>query len=270
MSIIGIDAGTTCVKIIEYEKGKIKNKFLKESIKINETLEYFLKINKIKIEDIKKIAITGINSNLFDKNKFENIKIEKVNEFAAIGKGALSQTKIKQALIVSVGTGTAFVKAGPKNKAEHIGGTGIGGGTLKNLCQYMCNINCYEDIIEMSKKGSLKNIDLTIGDICKTKIKGLPENITLSNFGKLKNNKKAKKEDIVLAIINMIFETIAMMAAFANKNEKNKEVIIVGNIVSLSQVKKILKGIEKIQDIKFIIPKEEKYSTALGAIEYLQ
>lgn len=268
MSIIGIDTGITFIKIIEYKNGKINNKFIKENGDINEDLEYFLKISKINIQEIEQIVITGINSKLFNKKLYKNIKVMIVNEFIAIGKGALTLTKKKEALIVSVGTGTAFVKAGPKNKIEHIGGTGIGGGTLINLCSKFCNINSFDEIIKLSEKGNLKNINLTIGDVCKTKVEGLPQNITASNFGKLNKNKQIKKEDICLGIINMIFETIAMMAVFAIRKEKIKEVIITGNVVSLPQVKKILKEVEKIQNVKFIIPKNKKYSTALGAVEY--
>ena len=56
----------------------------------------------------------------------------KVDEFHAIGKGGLFLTGLTRAIIVSMGTGTAFIIA-DQNGEKHIGGTGIGGGTLLGL-----------------------------------------------------------------------------------------------------------------------------------------
>lgn len=94
----------------------------------------------------------------------------------------------------------------------------------------------------------------------------MPKETTLANFGKLK--KDANDADIVLGIINMIFETIGMMAVFAIKNDEIKEVIITGTITSISQAKSILNKIEKLYEISFIIPENAEYATALGAIAY--
>ena len=88
--------------------------------------------------------------------------------------------------------------------------------------------------------------------------------LTLSNFGKLE--KDVKKEDLILGIINMIFEVIGMMAAFSLKNDTIKEVVLIGNIVTIPRVKEILKKIEKLHNISFIIPKNAEFGVALGAI----
>ena len=104
------------------------------------------------------------------------------------------------------------------------------------------------------------------GDVSEEEIKNLPKETTLANFGKLK--KDANNSDIALGIINMIFETIGMMAVFAIKNDEIKEVIITGTITSISQAKKILNKIEKLYDISFMIPENAEYATAFGAIAY--
>ena len=120
----------------------------------------------------------------------------------------------------------------------------------------------------MSKNGDLNNIDLRIADLTEENIKTLPPELTLANFGKLSNT--ASKEDIVLGILNMIFEVIGMMAAFASINDKIKDIILIGNIVKIPQIKDILLKIEKTHNVSFIIPEEPQFAVAIGAIKSLE
>ena len=83
-------------------------------------------------------------------------------------------------------------------------------------------------------------------------------------------DKKAKNEDIVLGITNMVFEVIGMMCAFALKNDTIKDVLLIGNVTTIPRVKQILKKIEKMQGIKFIVPKNPQYAVALGAIREIK
>lgn len=264
MSIISIDAGTTTTKIIEFKENKIKNKEITTNNNLEEALELFLERNKIKKDNIEYIAVTGIGANNLKLKKI-NKPIKTVEEFKAIAKGGLYLSKKEKALIVSIGTGTALVRATPKS-INHLGGTGIGAGTLTNLCKLFAKTNSFEEIIELSKKGDLSKIDIRIGDITNKKIKTLPKDLTLSNFGSLSKN--AKKEDIILGIVNMIFETIGMMAAFSLKKDTIKDVVLIGNIVKIPRVKEILRKIEKTQNIKFTLPQNPEFAVALGAVKH--
>ncbi|MBO4816559.1 MAG: Hsp70 family protein [Clostridia bacterium] len=134
-----------------------------------------------------------------------------------------------------------------------------------NLCKLYTQNNSFEEIVELSKKGDLEKIDLRIKDATDKEITTLPLDLTLANFGKLKED--VKKEDIILGIINMVFETIGMMAAFSLKNDTIKEVVLIGNIVKIPRVKEILEKIEKLQGISFIIPENPEFAVAIGAIK---
>jgi len=57
-----------------------------------------------------------------------------------------------------------------------------------------------------------------------------------------------------------------MMAEFEKRKENIKEVVVKETATKIPVVKKILKKIEKIQNIKFIIPKDAEYSTIIGAV----
>ena len=64
----------------------------------------------------------------------------------------------------------------------------------------------------------------------------------------------------------MVFEAIGMMAAFATVNDTIKQIILVGNIVSLPETKEILRKIEATHKVEFIIPKNPQYAVAYGTI----
>ena len=136
---------------------------------------------------------------------------------------------------------------------------------MTNLCNKFADTKSFEEIIELSKKGDLNNIDLRIADLTDENIKTLPPELTLANFGKLKEN--ASKDDIVIGLVNMVFEIIAMMVAFASINDDVKDVVLIGNIVSIPVVKDVLRKIEKTHKVSFIIPKEPQYAVAIGAIQ---
>lgn len=264
MSIIGIDIGSSTIKIIEYKDEQICNKQILESKEYEKTIENFINENNIKIID--KIVLTGINAKKVDISKY-NVPVQIVEEFVAIGTGGLYLSNKKKAIIASIGTGTAFIRAEGKT-FKHLGGTGIGAGTLTNLSNKFAGTKSLKEIIDLSKNGDLNNIDLRIADLTEENIKTLPPELTLANFGKLSNT--VSKEDIVLGILNMIFEVIGMMAAFASINDKIKDIILIGNIVKIPQIKDILLKIEKTHNVSFIIPEEPQFAVAIGAIKSLE
>lgn len=264
MNIIGIDAGSSLIKIVEVNGEKnIINKIFLEKMPIKEALDIFIKKYNINLSNIKKIVLTGVGVGEIDKN-FYNIQTTKVDEFIAIGTGGAFLTNKKEALIISVGTGTAFVRI-KENCITHIGGTGVGGGAFFNLCKTLTNEYEIDKIKELINNGNINNVNFTIQDVSTKDIKTLPKDITAVNCGKL--TKQTEKEDVVLGILNMVIETIGMMAAFAVQNQTCKEVVLIGNIITFPKVEEILKKIETIQNIKFIVPQHAEFGTILGAIQ---
>ena len=264
MSIIGIDLGSSTTKMINMnEEGQILNKLMLNRTNAKKAIDFFIDDKKIDKQKISKIVLTGVRKNEIEENIY-NIDTIKVDEFIAIGTGGLYLSNKKEGLVVSIGTGTAFVKAENKN-FEHIGGTGIGGGTLLNLCKKIGDISSFNEINESILKGKLDNIDLTIQDVSMQEIKTLPKDTTSANFGKL--NEKATRDDIIKGIANMIIETIGMMAVFATQKEEKKDIIVIGNVATMPYTSTVLKKIEKLHNVKFIIPKYAEFATAIGAIK---
>lgn len=263
MSIIGIDIGSSTIKIIEYKNNEIVNKIISENKDYELIVDNFIAKNNIK--NIDKIVLTGINAKKIDTSKYK-VPVKFVEEFIAIGTGGLYLTKKEKAIIASVGTGTALIRA-ENREFKHLGGTGVGAGTLTNLCNKFAGTKSFNEIIELSKQGNLNNVDLRIADLTDENIKTLPPELTLANFGKLKQD--VSNADIVVGLVNMVFEVIGMMTAFASINDSIKDIVLIGNILLIPTVKDILKKIEKTHSISFTIPDNAQYAVAIGAIQSL-
>lgn len=263
-SIIGVDIGSSTTKIVEFKNEKIISKKILRKKYDKKELEKFCEINNIK--NIEKIVFTGIGADKINQNDY-TLPIEKVEEFTAIATGGLYLSQKTNAIIVSVGTGTAVIEAQSGN-IKHLGGTGVGAGTLFNMCKQFLKINDFDEILELSKQGDIGKIDLRIGDITDKEIITLPSYLTLSNFGKFEDD--AKKEDIVLGLVNMVFEVIGMMAAFATINSEVKNVVVIGNITAIPVAQKVLKKIEFTHNIKFEVPENTEFAVVIGAIKSIE
>lgn len=260
MSIIGIDIGSSTTKIIEYENSRIKSKKIIRRFYEENDLYDFISENNIK--DIEKLVLTGIGSDKINKDSY-NYEICFVEEFDSIGTVGKYLSNKENVFVVSIGTGTAIIEVNNDN-IKHLGGTGVGAGTLFNLCNRFLGLNSFDEIVEYAQKGDVGKIDLRIGDVTDKDIKTLPKDLTLANFGKFE--KSASKEDMVLGFVNMVFEVIGMMVAFASLKADYKDAILIGNIVAIPGVKEILKKIEFTHKMNFIVLDDAEYAVALGAV----
>ena len=163
-----------------------------------------------------------------------------------------------------MGTGTALVHAKRNGQMKYLGGTGVGGGTLVGLSKKMLGIERIEHIVELAEDGSLENVDLKIGDISGNRSSlSLPVNMTASNFGKLSDI--ATSGDIALAILNMVFETAGMLGIFAARDKGLHDIVLTGNLATIPQAKKIFENLNAIFNIRFLIPENTQFATAIGA-----
>lgn len=270
--IIGIDVGGSTTKIVGYTQTGDFISTMQVTAADPVTSAYgalgkYLKENKINLCDIKQILLTGVGSSFFEDNIY-GVPTKAVDEFVAVGLGGLALSKKKEALIVSMGTGTAFVRASQK-KITHIGGSGVGGGTLMGLCGKLVNASRFETIIDKAAGGDLNNVDLAISDISKGVITTLPPSTTASNFGKMADT--ASDADVALGVMNMVFQTIGMLAVFACRNDSISDVVLTGMLSTLPQAGEIFKSLEKLHNINFIIPENSIFATAVGAaLSYIQ
>ena len=269
MYIIGIDIGGSMTKICGFKidnKELIKPFYIRASDQVSSLYGAFGKFtsdNDIDISQIKKIQITGVGSTFISKDLY-GIPTKAVEESRAIGKGGLYLSGLNEAIVVSMGTGTSIVMAKTNGETIRLGGTGVGGGTLRGLSRIILSVSDMENITKLAENGNLSNIELKVGDITKKDIiPGMPDYMTASNFGKVSD--LATKSDIALGILNMIYETIGMMSIFAARQCAISDVVLTGTLSSIPQSAEIFDHLNKMFDVNFQIPEYARFGTVIGA-----
>lgn len=232
-------------------------------------LESFLIRENIPLNSIEHISATGTHANLVKDNILE-IPTTIVPEVESIGKGGLALSELDQALIVNMGTGTTYVEASP-DTIRHLGGTGIGGGTLTGLGKCILGTSSVSEIARLASHGNLENVDLLIRDVTDQELEQLPPFLTAANFGKLahplytEQSSRACREDLALAVINLVLQVIGSMAVMVCKSCNKTNVVFVGSLTRLPQIEKTYDMFSNVYGLQFIIPPFAVFGTALGS-----
>ena len=273
-TVIGIDIGGSTTKIVGLstdDSGKstlIEPLFVRATDAITSVYGAFGKFtmqNGLSLNDIDRVLMTGVGSSFINKPLY-SLECEKVSEFRCVGKGGLYLSGLDEAIVVSMGTGTALMHA-KRNKnrldTEYLGGPGVGGGTLIGLSRKMLGVDNIEHFEQLCEEGNLSNIDLRIKDMSSDHTFQINDEITASNFGKLSD--LATPNDVALGIANMVGETIAMLAVFAARSYGIKDVVLTGNLTAIKAVAEVFEGLEIMFGIRFIIPEKSQFATVIGA-----
>jgi type II pantothenate kinase len=255
VKILAIDFGGTLTKCI---------------LMINEANEYseFPSVTENQIEhvlshfsnpQVEKIVVTGGKSK-FLPDIINNIPIIKIDELEAIA-NFLKSKKVDRGLVVSIGTGTPFVNV-DKSTISHVGGTGIGGGTIIGLASRLLNISDITEVNLLAQKGQKTNVNITVKDIVGSGIGIMPETATASNFGKIGGD----IEDIAAGIFSLVAESIGVMVALASKLTNQQTIIFVGKTIESSILRDYLSTTLSLYGFTCIFEKKPAYSGVLGAL----
>lgn len=273
-NIIGIDVGGSTTKIVGFRKDSkvrtlIPPQFVRADDPITSVYGAFGKFtldNKLSLEDIDTVLMTGVGSSYITKPIY-SLPCKAVSEFDCIGLGGLYLSGLDEAVVVSMGTGTALIYAkrdADKTQIEYLGGTGMGGGTLLGLSRKILGVDTVEHIEKLCEDGNLDNIDLRISDISNPRL--FPEvskNLTAANFGKLSD--LATPGDIALGLANMVGETVFMLSVFAARRYNIKNIVLTGNLSVISPVRRVFETLQNSFGVNFIIPEYAQFSTVIGA-----
>ena len=266
--VIGIDGGGTTTKIVGFTEGGelIEPMFVKAddpTTSVYGAFGKFTEQNGIALCDISRVMITGAGSS-FIKQSIYGLECRRVGEFESVARGGMYLSGLDEAIVVSMGTGTAIVHAKKDGSFEYLGGTGVGGGTMMGLSKKLLDMEDVDNIIECAKDGDLDKIDLRLKDISKKEIiPGMPDYFTAANFGKIDD--LATKSDLALGIINMVFETVGMLSVFGARNYRIRDIVLTGNMTTIPQAREVFPLLDKMFDMNFIIPELSQFATVIGA-----
>jgi type II pantothenate kinase len=262
---IGIDIGGSTTKIVGFvNRTMITPFFVKADDPIASlygAFGKFLSQENIMIADVDRVIMTGVGASYLAKPIY-GIPTGRVQEFISTGLGGQYISRLDRVIVVSMGTGTALIKADKKN-IFHMGGSGVGGGTILGLADRMLKIRDIYSLINLAEEGDLSKVDLLVRDISRDEIPGLPPDTTAANFGRI--NDMANSSDLALGILNLVFQTIGIIANFASKSGDIKDIVLTGNLTTIPQAKKIMNNLSALYGINFIIPEHSEYATAVGA-----
>jgi len=274
-TVLGIDVGGSTTKIVGFrEENDIRTLIEPQCVRATDPLTSiygafgkFTMQNGLALTDIDRVLMTGVGSAFAYRPLYDGLDCRIVPEFTSVGLGGLYLSDLDEAIVVSMGTGTALIHAkrnGQKTDIEYLGGTGVGGGTLVGLSRKMLGVDTVEHIEQLCEGGDLGNIDLRIRDISEQNLyPGVNHELTASNFGKLSD--LASSNDIALGIANMVGETIGMLAVFAARNYGLDRVVLTSNLTAIKPVRRVFEIMEANFGIRFLVPELAQYGTVIGA-----
>ena len=264
--VIGIDVGISTTKIV----GIDENGLVIRPIRIKATdpitslygaFGKYLHDNKISLDEVEQVMLTGVGSAYIDEPIY-GLPTSKSEEFIADGLGARYESKLDRMIVVSMGTGTSLVKCNG-DEIRHIGGIGVGGGTLAGLSRIMLKTDDVKQIANLAEEGDESRINLLIGDISAKPLPGLPMNAVASLFSNAKAN--AAREDIAKGLIWMVLQTIGSATILSSLESGIKDFVLIGNLTLLPQCREVFPAMEKLYNVRFRIPKYAEFCTAIGA-----
>lgn len=270
--IVGVDVGGSFTKAVALDGGKLLGLCTVVTTEpvaaTSGALGKLLSELDMPLRDVEVLAVSGAGSR-FLSGKILDIPVVKVDEINAIGIGGLTLTGKDKALVVSMGTGTALVTAYKDGVIRHVGGTGVGGGTVRGLAQLILRRVNFELLEDMAARGDLGKVDLTVKDIAGGPVGIIPAEATASNFGKV--DEDAREEDLAAAIFNMVGEVIGVVVSLAAKAYRLEEdVVLVGKLARSRVIVERVRDVCNLFGVKIEVPENCDYCVAIGAARWVQ
>jgi len=189
-------------------------------------------------------------------------RINIIAEIDAIGFGGAAMANRRNCVVVSMGTGTAVVHFS-QNSAKHVGGSGVGGGTIKGLASLICGLEDPLQLDALAMQGSAANLNLTISDLGYEEISFLGADMTASNFAAVKSK---KTEDLAAAILRLVGETVGIIASIcARELNCREDIVMAGKVAQSLYIRQILNLVGKLYQTRFHYPDNPGFATVYGA-----
>ncbi len=206
---VGLDLGATLVKAVLVPEGRSVASYETFVCAARDTalLDAFLRSIRTGL-----VAATGGGSYRLAEAP---IPPSLVNEFEAwgVGERLLLQTAgfvpTDPHLLVSLGTGTSILRVDAPGRVTRVGGTALGGGTLRGLGRLLLGDGDHEMLAALARQGDRTRVDLTVGDVYPTGQIALPADLTAANFGK---GQSRSPGDLAAAVVGLVGENVALLA----------------------------------------------------------
>ncbi|MEM2637405.1 MAG: hypothetical protein QXL15_03540 [Candidatus Korarchaeota archaeon] len=194
-----------------------------------------------------------------------NMRISKIaKELDSTAFGALALAGLDKGIVVSMGTGTAFLVSDGKT-TTHVGGTGVGGGLIEGIARYM-NLSV-EEFVKFSSYGDSSNVDLQVKHVYPAGLPTLPPDVTASNLARLEP--KSRPEDIAAGVIRLVGEVVGVLSVLISKIYPGYPIVLVGGLTLIKGLERIIKDAVSLfsrEKIQVIVPPHAHLATIIGAV----
>ena len=259
--LLGIDAGTSAVKLAVLDGEKLVLTHYERNIGSSmETLNRALWNSGARDMELTAAAITGLNGDNCHAEEM-GIPLYGVSEIDAIGRGGRFLSGAEKALIVNLGSGSTFVLAEGESYT-HLGGTGVGGGTLIGLGRRLLGVSDPQELSALAAKGDLRRVDLRIGDLFSGSETLQPE-LTASNLAKY--DPDATDADWAAGIFNLVLQSVGTMAILACGGRDVQDIVLLGGLALQEAAGQCFEMFNRMYPQRFFIADNPACATALGA-----
>ena len=255
--IIGIDRGASFTDFAVIESGSLAQTLSIEKRDWQSIVSTYDRL--IDQYQTHRTVFTGATAGMPARIKKE---VQLISEIDAIGFGGSALANYSDCIVVSIGTGTAIVHFS-KHGARHVGGTGLGGGTIKGLSSIICGLDDPLKIETQALKGDPSTINLTISDLGYEGLSFLGSDMTASNFADVKSD---KPEDMAAGILRLVGETVGIIASLcAREFNCPDRVVVVGKVANSQFIRHTMDLVGKLYQTQFTFPENPGYATVYGA-----
>jgi type II pantothenate kinase len=213
------------------------------------------------------LAATGAGSHRLP-DRLCGFEVRRVSEIEAIGRGGIRLGGGGQALVASLGTGTALVSVRDAEIRHVIPGNGVGGGTLLGLCRALLGTDDLVELGRLADRGDRLRLDITIGEAIGGSLGQLPQHGTASNFAKYAPG--ARREDIAAALVNLVTEAVLWSVLLALQVAGQARAVLTGKLLLVESVRRRVDEIGSELGGVFVVPERADVASALGALWVLE
>lgn len=115
-------------------------------------------------------------------------------------------------LLVSLGTGTSILRMDGDGGVARVGGTALGGGTLRGLGRLLLGTDDHDRLVALAATGDRRRVDLLVGDLYRPGGIALVPDLTAANFGKAHEGHDPRAGDVAHALLGLVGENVALLA----------------------------------------------------------
>ena len=267
---LAVDIGMTNIDLIlETEVGQIRRMIANQHQSAADQLRQGLNAVADQLTPAMLVGVTGGRYRDLP-DVLDGFPIKRVDEMQALGRGGLALSQRTSGLVVSAGTGTAMVAAGPEG-VEHVTGSGVGGGTLLGLSRLILGTKDVHEIDQLALAGDASAVDIMLTEAVGGKVGRLPENANAVNLGKLdRNGDDSNQENLAAGLVRLVAQVIAVIAINAANAAHLSKIIMVGHLMDLESICNEVCLVGEFYNREFIIPEEPGFGTAMGVLEVLK